>query len=138
MESAIATSNWVCSESPLMVEHAQCWILRVTGFDRFLDAVMWYTPLTSFEPSGNTNSGVDCLTTRDFTFTVQLLDETAPFGTWRTNPCPFLRSKVRSSFPLIVRCSTTTVSNSGRTKYNSIIDRSVQTVKGLSVYKLHA
>jgi len=81
--------------------------------------VIWYTPLTSFEHSGEMNSGVDWLTTRDFVFTVQLLDETAPFGTWRTNPCPFLRSKVRSSFPLNTRCSSSTTSTSGTTTHNS-------------------
>jgi len=61
--------------------------------------VIWYTHLTSFEPLGEMNSGVEWLTTRDFVFTVQLLDETAPFGTF------------------------------GRAEYNSIIDRSVQTMK---------
>jgi len=32
--------------------------------------VIWYTPLTSFESSGEMNSGVEWLTTRDFIFTV--------------------------------------------------------------------
>ena len=71
-----------------MVDPEQCSISRDTGFDSFLDAVIWYTPLTSVEPSGNMNSGVDWLTTRDFTSTVQSLEETAPFGTWRKTPAP--------------------------------------------------